>query len=81
VTAGTITVGDIIRVYNRNDGTMAQQSQYKGDEDRDYYATKLYKFASRLGEAFTGEQFNQIFPKPKPAGQMLQERLQSSFDF
>jgi DNA polymerase elongation subunit (family B) len=78
---GTITLGDIVQIYNRNDGTLALESEYNFDEDRDYYAGKLYKFALRLIDAISEERFHQLCPKPKPAQQRLQERLQSSFEF
>jgi DNA polymerase I len=78
---GAIVEGDIVHIYNRSDGTVALESEYQFDEDRDHYATKLYKFAGRLIDAIGEERFNQMFPKPKRVEQRLQERLQSSFEF
>ena len=40
---------------------------YAHDEDSDYYANKLYKFAGRLKEAVGDEHFDALFPKPVPA--------------
>jgi DNA polymerase elongation subunit (family B) len=81
ISSGAIVTGDIVHIYNRNDGTLELKADYNNDEDRDHYSSKLYKFASRLSDAFTDQQFAQLFPKPKPTAQRLQERLQSSFDF
>ncbi|MDR3710067.1 MAG: 3'-5' exonuclease [Capsulimonadaceae bacterium] len=58
--------GDIVRLYQRADKSLALASEYSGDEDREYYALKLYKFAQRLREAFTEGEFDRIFPKPAP---------------
>jgi DNA polymerase I len=77
----SIAVGDIVHVYNRQDGTVALESEYQHDEDRNHYAMKLYKFAIRLIDAIGEDKFGVLIPRPKPAEQRLQERLQSSFDF
>lgn len=60
-------IGDYISVYQKRDGTVGLVEEYAGDEDRDYYIEKLYKFASRLQELF-GEQFDSLFPKPGAPG-------------
>ncbi len=39
---------------------------YEKDEDTDYYAQKLYKFAGRLKEAVGEDKFDTLFPKPVP---------------
>lgn len=56
-------VGQYVNIYQRNDGTIGLAGDYAGDEDRHYLLEKLYKFASRLKEAF-GEDFDTMFPKP-----------------
>jgi len=81
ISSGAITVGDIIRVYNRTDGSVVLEANYDHDEDRSHYADRLYKFASRLVDAIGDERFGEIFPKPRSSAQRLQDRLQSSFDF
>ncbi len=61
--AADAKIGEHILVYQRNDGTIALARDYNHDEDRDYLLDKLYKFASRLKEAF-GDEFEVLFPKP-----------------
>lgn len=56
-------VGEHISVYQKEDGSLGLAEDYAGDEDQDYLLDKLYKFASRLREAF-GDDFEQLFPKP-----------------
>ena len=61
--AGGTPVGDYIEVYQRSDGALARIEDYAGDEDRPYYAEKLYRFALRLREAI-GPEFDRLFPRP-----------------
>ncbi|MCE5324176.1 DNA polymerase [bacterium] len=56
-------VGQYVSIYEKNDGSIGLAGDYAGDEDRHYLLEKLYKFASRLKEAF-GEDFDVLFPKP-----------------
>ena len=56
-------LGDYVTIYERNDGEIGLIENYAGDENRDYLADKLYKFACRLREAF-GEEFDLLFPRP-----------------
>ena len=83
--AANVKVGDIVQTYQRADRTLALRDSYAGDEDRDYYGEKLYKFAGRLREAFTdmgGEvEFDRIFPKPLSAAKRLAAQHQNAFDF
>ena len=58
-----LTVGDYAILYQRDDKALVLASDYAGDEDIEYYQTKLYKFAQRL-EAAVGDDFETIFPKP-----------------
>lgn len=57
-------VGDYLEVYERIDGTIGLAEDYKNDEDTKYLLEKLYRFANRLREAFTTDEFNRLFPKP-----------------
>lgn len=59
-------VGDYVRVYQRSDGSIGLVEDYNHDEDRHYLLDKLYKFASRLAEAY-GPDFATTFPKPSAA--------------
>ncbi|MCE5200492.1 MAG: 3'-5' exonuclease [Armatimonadota bacterium] len=61
--AGSAKVGEYVMIYQRADGTIGLANDYKGDEDKNHLLDKLYKFASRLREAF-GEDFDMMFPKP-----------------
>ncbi len=56
-------IGDYIMVYRRTDGALGLLEEYNGDEDREHYVEKLYKFASRLEELFPD--FERQFPKPQ----------------
>ncbi len=56
-------VGDYINVYRRRDGSLGLLEEYAGDEDREHYVEKLYKFACRLEELFPD--FDQLFPRPQ----------------
>jgi DNA polymerase elongation subunit (family B) len=56
-------VGEYISVYQRADGSLGRVEEYAGDEDRAYYAEKLYKFALRIEEA-VGPEFDRLFPRP-----------------
>ena len=60
---GDTPVGDYMTVYQRSDGALARVEHYAGDEDRAYYADKLYKFALRLADAI-GPDFDRLFPPP-----------------
>jgi DNA polymerase elongation subunit (family B) len=60
---GETPVGDYMTVYQRSDGSLARVEDYAGDEDRCYYADKLYRFALRLAEA-VGPDFERLFPPP-----------------
>ncbi len=63
-------VGEYITVYERVDGSLGLLEEYEQhgrDERVEYYADKLYKFASRLKEAF-GEEFGTVIPKPLASG-------------
>ncbi len=82
VRAAKASVGEIVILYQRRDQTMALREQYDGDEDREYYRDKLYKFAARLRDAFESEEeFDRIFPKPVSAERRLALASQSAFDF
>jgi DNA polymerase elongation subunit (family B) len=77
-----IKEGDIVLLYERADRSIGLKEEYAGDEDRDYYANKLYKFASRLREALSEERFDQLFPKPISAAKRLEQSLQPAlFEF
>ncbi len=58
-----VSVGDYVNLYQRNDGSLGMVEDYAGDEDREHYANKLYRFALRLREAI-GEDFDYLFPRP-----------------
>lgn len=75
---GAAVVGEYITVYEKKDGSLGLLSDYAaGDENTVYYMEKLYKFASRLREAFD-EEFNDLIPRPTAAG--LPQKLQQSLD-
>lgn len=61
--ASRFQIGDYIMVYRRKDGTLGLLEEYAGDEDREHYVEKLYKFASRLEDLFP--EFERLFPKPQ----------------
>ncbi|MFN7162483.1 MAG: hypothetical protein ACK4NB_05430, partial [Fimbriimonadales bacterium] len=69
-------IGDYIMVYRRSDGSLGLLEEYAGDEDREHYVEKLYKFAARLEELFPN--FDALFPKPVALIQA--ERQPSLFD-
>lgn len=58
-----LSVGDYAVLYQRDDKALALASDYAGNEDIEYYQSKLYKFAQRL-EAAIGDDFERLFPKP-----------------
>lgn len=58
-----LQVGDYAILYQREDKSLALAADYNGDEDIEYYQTKLYKFAERL-KAAIGDDFDRLFPKP-----------------
>ncbi len=62
-----IKQGEFVALYQKSDKTLGLVQNYAHDEDTDYYAQKLYKFAGRLKEAVGDEQFDRLFPKPVPA--------------
>lgn len=62
-----IRQGEFVALYQKKDKTLGLVQDYARDEDKDYYATKLYKFAGRLKEAVGDEEFDRLFPKPVPA--------------
>jgi DNA polymerase elongation subunit (family B) len=75
--AGDAAVGDFIWVYERRDGTLGLMDDYElngRDENRAYYIDKLYKFISRLREAF-GVDFDRLFPRPVAGELPMQETL------
>ena len=45
-------IGDYIMVYRKRDGSLGLLEEYAGDEDREHYVEKLYKFAARLEPLF-----------------------------
>ncbi|HEX5324739.1 MAG TPA: DNA polymerase domain-containing protein [Capsulimonadaceae bacterium] len=82
VKSAGIKEGDIVLLYERADKTLALKEEYAYDEDRDYYANKLYKFAGRLKEALPEEKFDRLFPKPVSAAKRLEQFLQPAlFEF
>lgn len=56
-------IGDYVMVYRKQDGSLGLLEEYAGDEDREYYVEKLYKFAARLQDLFPN--FEALFPKPQ----------------
>jgi DNA polymerase I len=56
-------IGDYIMVYRKRDGSLGLLEEYAGDEDREHYVEKLYKFAARLEPLFPD--FDARFPKPQ----------------
>lgn len=67
-------VGDYVNLYQRKDGSLGTIEDYAGDEDREHYANKLYRFALRLKEAI-GEDFDYLFPRPET---VIREQQQPS---
>jgi len=69
-------IGDYIMVYRKRDGSLGLLEEYAGDEDREHYVEKLYKFAARLEPLFPD--FDAQFPKPQAIIQA--ERQPGLFD-
>ncbi len=61
-----IKQGEFVSLYQRKDKSLGLAQDYAHDEDTDYYAAKLYKFAGRLKDAVGEARFDQLFPKPVP---------------
>ncbi len=78
--AGDTAVGDYICVYQRSDGSLGRVEDYAGDEDRGYYADKLYRFALRLEEAI-GSEFDRLFPQPSVTSARQESVGQQSLSF
>jgi len=62
-----IRQGEFVALYQKRDKTLGLVQDYARDEDADYYAQKLHKFAGRLREAVGETAFETLFPKPVPA--------------
>ena len=62
-----ISQGEFVSLYQKRDKSLGLVQDYSKDEDTDYYAQKLYKFAGRLREAIGEDKFDTLFPKPVPA--------------
>jgi DNA polymerase I len=62
-----INQGEFVSLYQKRDKSLGLVQDYSKDEDTDYYAQKLYKFAGRLKEAVGEDKFDALFPKPVPA--------------
>jgi DNA polymerase elongation subunit (family B) len=77
---GETPVGDYMTLYQRTDGALARLEDYAGDEDRAYYADKLYKFALRLADAI-GPDFDRLFPPPSLARARQESAGQRSLGF
>jgi len=69
-------IGDYITVYRKRDGSLGLLEEYAGDEDREHYVEKLYKFAARLEPLFPD--FDAQFAKPQAIIQA--ERQPGLFD-
>lgn len=69
-------IGDYIMVYRKQDNSLGLLEEYTGDEDREHYVDKLYKFAARLQDLFPD--FESLFPKPRAVIQA--EKQPSLFD-
>ena len=61
-----ISQGEFVSLYQKRDKSLGLVQDYSEDEDTDYYAQKLYKFAGRLKEAIGEDKFDTLFPKPIP---------------
>ena len=61
-----ISQGEFVALYQKKDKSLGLVQDYAHDEDTDYYAQKLYKFAGRLREAVGEDHFDTLFPKPVP---------------
>lgn len=55
--------GDYLRLYRREDGTLARIEDYAGDEDREHLKQKLHKFALRLAPVL-GDDMDRLCPRP-----------------
>ncbi|OYT75980.1 MAG: DNA polymerase [Armatimonadetes bacterium JP3_11] len=69
-------IGDYVMVYRKQDGSLGLLEEYAGDEDREHYVEKLYKFAARLQDLFPD--FESLFPRPQTIVQA--EKQPSLFD-
>jgi DNA polymerase I len=78
--AGDTPIGDYIWVYEREDGSLGRVEGYAGDENREHYVEKLYRFALRLREAI-GSEFDQAFPRPSTRSIRQAAAGQTTFDF
>jgi DNA polymerase elongation subunit (family B) len=57
-------VGQRVEVYQRDDGSLALASEYRGDEDRDYLLRRLHDVARRFeGLCGSKDEFKRLFPK------------------
>jgi len=74
-----INQGEFVSLYQKKDKTLGLLQDYAHDEDPDYYAAKLYKFAGRLKEAVGDDRFDLLFPKPIPAAKRP-DPTQGAFD-
>jgi DNA polymerase elongation subunit (family B) len=78
--AAGVSRGEFLHVYERENGQLGLLEKYEEngrDENTQFYVEKLYKFACRLRDAFTGD-FDSIAPKP---GKRQISTHQESFDF
>jgi DNA polymerase elongation subunit (family B) len=71
------TVGDLMLVYQKSDGTLGLAEEYAQDEDRFYLLEKLHKFASRLQEVI-GPDFDALCPKPSRQAHRAQQAGQGA---
>ena len=58
-----VAVGQQVRVYQRNDGGLALESEYAGDEDRDYLLRRLHDMAGRFESLCERSEFERLFPR------------------
>jgi DNA polymerase elongation subunit (family B) len=72
-----VPIGEYVMVYEKADGSLGLLSEYAGDANTKYYMDKLYKFAKRLEEAFSGS-FSRYIPKPTAQG--LPRQMQATLD-
>lgn len=71
------TVGDLMLVYQKADGSLGLAEEYAGDEDRLHLLEKLHKFASRLA-AVIGPEFEALCPKPSRQAHRAREAGQGA---
>ena len=64
-----ISQGEFVSLYQKRDKSLGLVQDYEKDEDTDYYAQKLYKFAGRLKEAVGEEQVRHALPQACPRRQ------------